>query len=318
MAISAVYLFSNVSVCRGAVVLGQATLFVPAVNFSQVFWSLQQDELDPDLIVCGAGSSLATVNKLTGEFITIAGDENGTSDYVEGVGSLARFNKVAGVAQTRTHYIISDTFNNCVRSVLRNSHETNTFAGRCLDIGTNDGPLLTARLRLPRGLTKYNDDILYLCDYNSVRIIDLSTGYLRTHLSQTTSENLLNIVIQSTGDLLISAAHGLLRTMGTEVQWVAGGPNEGVGCDNCSLSAASFHSPWGVSLLTPTVVLITNLAYRGLTALNMFSNTAHLIYIPAIIFPTSLLVDHHNNTIYIGEWEREGGGLWKLPFSGKV
>jgi len=127
-AIYAVYLFSNVSVCRGAVVLGDGTLSVSAGNFSQPYLVLQQDELNSDLIACGVGTSLATVNKLTGEFITIAGDENNTSGYVEGVGSQARFTWVAGVAQTRTHYIVSDTVNSCVRPVLRNSLETDQFS----------------------------------------------------------------------------------------------------------------------------------------------------------------------------------------------
>ena len=151
-----------------------------------------------------------------------------------------------------------------------------------------------------------------------MRIIDLSTGYLRTHLSQTKSKDLLNTIIQSTGDLLISATNGLLRTIGTEVQWVAGGSNSGAGCDNCSLSDASFREPWGISFLTPTVLITTNVGYRGLTVLNMFSNTARRISMPALIHPTSLLVDHHTNTIYIGEWEAEGGGLRTVPFSGKV
>jgi len=307
----------DVSFCRGAVVLGDTALFVSADKFSLVFWALQQDELNPDLIVCRVGSSLATVNKLTGEFITIAGDVNGKLDYVEGVGSLARFTFVTGLSQTRTHYIVSDYHNSCIRSVWRSSHETGTFAGRCTFNGTNDGALLTARITQPRGLTKYNDEIIYLCDGVSVRIIDLSTGYLRTYLYQTQSSRLYNTIIQSSGELFISANHGVLRSKGHGVQWVAGGPNTGTGCDNCSLSAASFHEPWGISFLTPSVLIMTNVYYRGLRLLNISSNTAHSISLPVLRDPTSLLVDHHSNTIYIGEWEKEGGGLRKLPFSGK-
>jgi len=212
-------------------VLGNTTLLASG---GLPFFALQQDELNPDLIVCGVGSSLATVNKLTGEFITIAGDVNGTFGYVEGVGSQARFTAVTGVSQTRTRYIVSDHYSSCVRSVWRNSHETSTFAGRCTFNGTNDGPLLTARLTKPYGLTKYSDEIFCLCDDTSLRIIDLVTGSLQTLPHQPT--RLYNSVIQPSGDLLISVAHGVLRRMGNEIEWVAGGLKYESGCENCSLS----------------------------------------------------------------------------------
>jgi len=102
----------------------------------------------------------------------------------------------------------SDTHSNCVRPVLRNSHETDTFVGCCLDSGTNDGPLSTARLTRPYGLEKYSDEIFYLCDYTSVRIIDLVTESLQTLPHQTQFTGLFNSVIQPSGDLLISAGHG--------------------------------------------------------------------------------------------------------------
>ena len=308
----------HVCYCRGAVILDtNITLLVAADKFRYVFWALQHDEFDPNLIVCGVGHTLATVNKLTGEFITIAGDVNGGLGYVEGVGSVARFNSVTGVTQTRAHYLVSDSNNNCIRSVRRNNHETTTFAGRCKSNGTNDGPLLTARLMLPRGLTKYSDEIFYLCDHISVRIIDLSTGYLRTYLYQTQSNRLYNTVIQPSGDVFISANHGVLQSAAYGAQWITGGPTEGVGCDSCSLSTASFYEPWGISFLTPTVLLMTDVRYRGLRVLNISSKTAYSTSLPVLRFPTCLLVDHHTNTIYIGEWETEGGGLRKLPFSGE-
>jgi len=303
--------------CRGAVVLGNTTLFASG---GYIFFALHQDELNPDLIVCGVGSSLATVNKLTGEFITIAGDENNTSGYVEGVGSQARFHWVAGVSQTRTHYIVSDHFNSCVRSVRRNSHKTSTFAGNCTFIGTNDGPLLAARLTRPYGLTKYSDEIFYLCDDTSLRILDLVTGSLQTLPHQTQPAKLYNSVIQPSGDLLISADHGVLQIMGNKTQWVAGGLESGYGCENCSLSASSYTSPFGISVLTPTVLMVTH-QYGGLQLIDIFSNTSHSIVLPKypIAYTASLLVDHHTNTIYIGGGNQVDlrGGLAQVLFSGK-
>ena len=312
-----IYPCINVCFCRGAVILGNTTLLA---SHGFIFFALQQDELNPDLIVCGVGNSLATVSKLTGEFITIAGDVNGTYGYVEGVGSQAQFSAVTGVSQTRTHYIVSDHFNSCVRSVWRNSHETSTFAGRCTSIGTNDGPLLAARLTRPYGLTKYSDEIFYLCDDTSLRILDLVTGSLQTLPHQTQPAKLYNSVIQPSGDLLISADHGVLQIMGNKTQWVAGGLESGYGCENCSLSASSYTSPFGISVLTPTVLMVTH-QYGGLQLIDIFSNTSHSIVLPKypIAYTASLLVDHHTNTIYIGGGNQVDlrGGLAQVLFSGK-
>ena len=62
------------------------------------------------------------------------------SGYVEGVGTVARFNFITSFLQLSTNRILITDYNNlCVRSLDRITNETMTFVGNCTNSGNKDG-----------------------------------------------------------------------------------------------------------------------------------------------------------------------------------
>lgn len=114
-----------------------------------------------------------------GDITTIAGggalDLSGTwvpGGYADGTGSVARFNRPAGLAIRRDGSLyVADTFNYCIRRVMPSGTVT-TYSGSPGHSGQADGSASAARFVRPVGLAVDNQDNLYVADFSGIRKID--------------------------------------------------------------------------------------------------------------------------------------------------
>ncbi len=103
----------------------------------------------------------------TGVVSTIAG--NGTPGFVQGTGTVAQFNKPAGVAVDKDGtLLIADVGNNCIRKVSP-TREVTLFAGSGI-AGTNAGPVATAEFNYPISLAIDANGLVYVAEANNHRI----------------------------------------------------------------------------------------------------------------------------------------------------
>lgn len=112
----------------------------------------------------------------------IVGDPN-ICGYVEGTGSSARFREISGAYQmNRTHVIVSDVGNHCLRLVQRETNRTAPFVGKCGKHGNKDGtdPLFSS----PWSINVLSEDppVLVVSDRgnNALRAVSLLFGNVST------------------------------------------------------------------------------------------------------------------------------------------
>lgn len=115
----------------------------------------------------------AVVRKITpaGVVTTLAG--SGTSGYVDGAGTAARFNSPYGiVADPAGNLYVADTGNSRIRKITPGGIVT-TYAGTGTP-GNTDGDLATATFRLPAGITIDADGNLYVTDIGNYLVRRIS------------------------------------------------------------------------------------------------------------------------------------------------
>jgi len=122
--------------------------------------------------------SIRRVSLDTAEVRTIAG--TGTvSGARDGVGTQAQFWYPEGLWGLNGILYIADTSNGVIRQLNTATNEVTTLAGAFRTYGAVDGPIDTARFRVPTAL--WGDGAtLYVADNNLIRTISLDTGTVRT------------------------------------------------------------------------------------------------------------------------------------------
>jgi sugar lactone lactonase YvrE len=114
----------------------------------------------------------------TGMVTTIAGVA-GMADFVDGVGSAARFNRPLDVVVTSTDDLyVADYGNNRIRFVTL-AGAVGTVAGNGVQASV-DGNALSASFNNPSGLALQNDNTLYISEFSSGFIRKLSAGAITT------------------------------------------------------------------------------------------------------------------------------------------
>jgi sugar lactone lactonase YvrE len=128
----------------------------------------------------GAGSLYVTDNQTvrrleltTSRVTTIAGSP-GVQGSADGVGEAARFDEPTALAcDVAGHVYVADGFNATVRQIVVATREVRTAVGRAGQYGVILGPLATARLNGPEGLTMGPEGALCITDIDeNVLLVD--------------------------------------------------------------------------------------------------------------------------------------------------
>ncbi len=110
----------------------------------------------------------------TGNLTVLAGatDQPG---FVDGVGTVARFNEPYDVVVTQAgDLLVADFGNHCIRKVAPDG-TTSTFAGSCGQMGYVDGASASARFNNPQGLALDDAGNLFVTDTGNYRIREIAT-----------------------------------------------------------------------------------------------------------------------------------------------
>ncbi len=141
-----------------------------AVDGNDVLVSLQGQSGDNRIVRLGADGTVSTVAGSP----TIAG-------FVDGVGTVARFNSPAGLYEDGSgNLYIADSANFALRKMTVADATVATYAG-AQSIGSSDGTGTEARFSAPQGIAA-DDDMVYVADTgnDTIRAIDLATGKVTT------------------------------------------------------------------------------------------------------------------------------------------
>lgn len=142
-------------------------------------------------------------------------------DYQEGIGTNATFRTISSFAQlNRTHTLIADRDNGCIRSLNRLTNETSHFSGICEHLKGSpkpaiDGSRLNATFWKINSLTLYKTT-LYIVESNSQRIraLDLADERVRTVITAdnfTHSHHLPRVIVANwdTDILYVTTRYGI-------------------------------------------------------------------------------------------------------------
>ena len=130
------------------------------------------------------GNALITTRTTFPDVKFLAGSVD-TEGYIEGLGSQARFKEITSLVQlNRTHIVISDRRNSCLRMLDRVTGQTSPYAGQCGVRGFADGPALDVIFDFPSDVMfdeRDRQNLIILDDYNdAIRLLDTSTMTLKT------------------------------------------------------------------------------------------------------------------------------------------
>lgn len=96
---------------------------------SVIPYLMEPDYYVPGNIIYSDHYGIRTTNGTTTQ--TIAGNES-SPGYREGIGENAKFNSVEGFHQlSHTQIVVSDSWNDCLRLIDRQSRQTSVYAGPC-------------------------------------------------------------------------------------------------------------------------------------------------------------------------------------------
>lgn len=128
-----------------------------------------------------AGAMQGKSLSLTGSVTTFAGT-SGFSGFVDGTGSVARFNLPQGMTTDGTYLYVADYLNNVIRKIDPATQAVSTFAGSTTGApGSTDGTGTAALFFRPYDITNDGTN-LYVTDYNNctVRKIVIATAAVTT------------------------------------------------------------------------------------------------------------------------------------------
>ena len=112
--------------------------------------------------------AIRIVNVYTRAIETLAGA--GTRGFRDGVGQDAFFNEPWGIVMDKGTVFVTDSENNCIRSIDLGSKQVSTLTKCPAQEGGNEGPGSIARFRAPSGIALYETGYLCVSD-SAVRMV---------------------------------------------------------------------------------------------------------------------------------------------------
>lgn len=210
-------------------------------------------------ILFADGSSLKTTDGNSVHPIVGVPKEAG---YVEGMGSFAKFSYLSGIYQlNRTHVIVADIRNHCLRLVYRETNHTTPFLGTCGVNGSRDGldPLFSS----PWGITLLSEDppvvIVTDRDNGALRAVNLLYKNVSTlPLTSPLHEPKFTVVDDDQRSLFVSSKEQLNRVNldNYSVENVTG--NGTSGDEDGWFDQATFKSLCGMVRLSKNVLIVAD------------------------------------------------------------
>ncbi|MBN1497416.1 MAG: hypothetical protein JXA07_11640, partial [Spirochaetes bacterium] len=254
------------------------------------FYNAMYIEADGEnLYVADTGNhTIRKVDIDTNEVTTIAG-QPGEQGYVNGIGTVARFNSPRGIITDGTNLYIADLGSQTIRKMVISTGQVSLLAGSPGNSGSSDGIATAARFYSPTGLTLIGTD-LYVTDGNNhtIRRIDLTTGEVNTiaGLARTSgstdgigTEARFNYPIDITNDgsnLYISDSQNVtvrkIVIATGEVSTIAGqagsrGTTDGIG------TAARFSNTYGIACDGTSLYVNTGVTMRKIDIATLMVTT---------------------------------------------
>ena len=276
-------------------------------------YHLERDDFVPDNIFFSDSSALKTTDGT--DTYNIAGKAT-QRGYVEGVGTVARFDIIASFLQLSTdRVLITDYSNHCVRSLDRITNETMTFVGNCTNSGNKDGTDALLILPLKLIVDIKNPTRLLLAEEDgiikSVKAANGNVSYFGTIVDHSFIRNMIQE--QDRGDLFVTFEHGVgLLDYHTRAFSVIAG--SGVSGFNDGLFNQTRFSYPSIKFLNSHTLLVSDTGNQRLRVLNLITNTSSSICTGEWghadgNFSTCTLAWPHglqilNETLYIGTYQR--------------
>lgn len=175
----------------------------------------------------------------------------GSNGYREGKGEKAQYRTISAFLNfNRTHVLMTDRFNHCLRFVNRDTNVSSTFAGNCKRMGQKDGNFTTAEFYEPMGITRYGSKI-FVSDFRTrlIRMILLDTEYVFTFSDDSRLVWPRSLTFDSTGSrLFVVVNHGILE-FNTETQACSSLTNLTEGFMDGDLANSQWEYPQQISLV---------------------------------------------------------------------
>jgi len=238
---------------------------------------MEEDEYIPGNILFTDLHSLRTTNGFS--ISTIAGSPT-TSGYSTSSGTSGRFNCLYGFYQkNRTHVIVADYGNACLRMIDRTNGNISQFAGTCQSAGHRDGRVGYAYFYNPRQmlLDKTSPTTLIVSQHRSsssyayLRSIDINTGTAGVLVSSGLNYPLGMSWDESRNILYVANSNYIAKiTWSTKVvQTLVGSTSSGniVG----SFSQSRFNTPADIALINQEIMILTEWGRSKLKAINIAS-----------------------------------------------
>ena len=273
---------------------------VDSVNHELDIQFIHEDQFKPGNFILGLQTvmiSLPLLDTDNRNVKVMAG--NATKyGYKEGEGINAWFNELAGIIQTTSGFIVTDSFNHCLRLVepIENATEnvqlwkTSTYAGECETEGHTNGNLKNAKFVYPEGIVRQKD-VLYIAEYDSKKIrrlhmIDnnVDTIHESLHLE------LAQLVIgKQRNEFYVTVPHGVIRVQDGKEAWVVGWAKSKRQTKKSQFTGAAFNGPQGIAWLTDQILLVADYEEDFIKLVDLESQEVTVIC-PGMLITNTILI----------------------------
>lgn len=235
----------NYTIRKIVIATGAVTTLSVTGSFVNGMFGIAVD-VSGNYLYVGDGMVIHRVDLATGTSSVIAG--SGSTGYADGIGAAAGFNTPRGIATDGNNLYVADTGNNAIRQVVIGTAAVTTLAGQGGGAsGSADGTATAATFYQPSEITTDGSNLYVTDTYNdAIRKIVIATGAVTTLTTNVygrgiTTDGSNLYVADFIDDTIrkIVIATGAVTTLAGR----AGVPGsaDGIG------SAASFHSPYGIT-----------------------------------------------------------------------
>ena len=267
---------------------------------------MELDKYRPGYIIYADRHVLMTSDGTTTHLIA---ENSAQGEYREGVGAVARFNRMGGFTQISEKLVVlADSGDLCMILIDRTSHTTSAFSGKCHARGYQDGR--PGQFNLPESVVidKRDKNQLLIVDrgnaaVRTVNVVSLAAG---TFVKSDSLDTMRGITQdEKSGDFYITALDSVYRITYTQktVSLISGSPGRNShGYRDSTLLDSQFRYPAGLIFITPRTLLVADFWNYKLRLVDMKSDKVTTLNVTnSLSGPFSLLLT--NNSLYVGHMD---------------